>query len=113
MLRLSSKPRDAKALVDASMPRRCNRGALMKVLSALLLCALAACNSSAPPLPPPAASTIPNLTVFLVQGTPEQKFADQVTYRKHDYPPPNGYQVDDSVFLPDGRILQTFSYPPF
>src|SRR5215467_7353090 len=85
----------------------------MKVLPVLLLCALAACNSSAPPLPPPAASTIPDLTVFLVQGTPEQKSVDQVTYRKHDYPPPNGYQVDDSVLLPDGRILQTFSYPPF
>jgi hypothetical protein len=51
----------------------------MKVLSVLLLCVLAACNSSAPSPPPPAASTIPNLTVFLVQGTPEQKFADQVT----------------------------------
>src|SRR5215831_11763746 len=85
----------------------------MKVLSVLLLCVLAACNSSAPPPPTPAASTIPDLTVFLVQGTPEQKSTDQVTYRKHDYPPPNGYQVDDSVLLPDGRILQTFSYPPF
>jgi hypothetical protein len=71
----------------------------MKVLSVLLLCVLAACNSPAPPLPPPAASTIPDLTVFLVQGTPEQKSVDQVAYRKHDYPPPNGYQVDDSVLL--------------
>jgi hypothetical protein len=80
-----------------------------KVLSVLLVCVLAACNSSAPP----AAATISNLTVFLVQGTPEQKSIDQVTYRKHDYPLPNGYQVDDSVLLPDGRILQTFAYPPF
>ena len=84
-----------------------------KVLSVLLVCVLAACNSSAPPPAPPAAATISNLTVFLVQGTPEQKSIDQVTYRKHDYPLPNGYQVDDSVLLPDGRILQTFAYPPF
>jgi len=84
-----------------------------KVLSVLLVCVLAACNSSAPPPAPPAAATISNLTVFLVQGTPEQKSIDQVTYRKHDYPLPNGYQVDDSVLLPDGRILQTFVYPPF
>src|SRR6516164_10740535 len=80
-----------------------------KVLSVLLVCVLAACNSSAPPPAPPAAATISNLTVFLVQGTPEQKSIDQVTYRKHDYPLPNGYQVDDSVLLPDGRILQTFA----
>ena len=51
-----------------------------KVLSVLSVCVLAACNSSAPPPAPPAASTIPDLTVFLVQGTPGQKSVDQVTY---------------------------------
>jgi hypothetical protein len=106
---LSTTPNEQMVFLDAAGTCLI----LMKKLLVFGLLALAGCGSSSSPPPPPAAATIPDMTVFLVQGTPEQKSSDPVTYRKHDYPPPNGYQIDDSVLLADGRILQTFSYPPF
>jgi hypothetical protein len=43
-----------------------------------------------------------------------QKASDVVRYRRHDWPPPTGYQISDSVLSNDGsQVISTFSFPPF
>lgn len=42
-----------------------------------------------------------------------QMLATVATWRKRDWPPPAGYQVEDSALRPDGAVVTTFSYPPF
>jgi hypothetical protein len=75
---LSTTPNEQMVFLDAAGTCLI----LMKKLLVFGLLALAGCGSSSSPPPPPAAATIPDMTVFLVQGTPEQKSSDPVTYRK-------------------------------
>ena len=60
--------------------------------------------------------TIKNPLEYLVQTNDKGEFVkstDLLTSRRHDWPLPLGWQVSDSVLLPDGKVLQTFSFAPW
>lgn len=64
---------------------------------------------------PPIGATSLNPLDFLVQKGPagDARSDELLTQRRHDWPLPVGYEVSDSVLLPDGRVLQTFSMAPW
>jgi hypothetical protein len=93
-------------------------------LTVLLL--LTAC---APP-PAPAQTTIPDVSVFLVQsrcpngrlevaqpgcrGAAPQRADDPMLMRRHDWPPPTGYEATESFLAPNGKVYETiFGMTPF
>jgi len=87
------------------------------------------------PLPPVSTATIPDVSVFLAQtvcldrsgkavglavpgatctAKRPQRASDPMFERRHDWPAPTGFQIEDSVASDDDReFVTTWSYPPF
>lgn len=42
-----------------------------------------------------------------------QRANDPMFWRRHDWPAPVGYQIEDAFARPDGTLETTWSYPPF
>jgi hypothetical protein len=86
-------------------------------------------------VPPVSRATIPDVSVFLAQtvcldrtgkvvglaypgatctATRTQRASDPMFQRRHDWPAPTGFQIEDSVARGDGHdVVSTWSYPPF
>lgn len=72
--------------------------------------------SPGPALPAVGARTIDDPLEYLVERGPDGArltVTDMLTARRHDWPLPDGWEVSDSVLLPTGRVLQTFSFRPW
>jgi hypothetical protein len=108
---------------------------------ACLLIALVACGNArgqiatSRPLAPVSGATIPDVSIFLAQtvcldrtgkviglaypgstcaATRPQRASDPMFQRRHDWPAPNGFQIEDSVSGDGGDdFVTTWSYPPF
>jgi hypothetical protein len=98
---------------------------IMNRLAVVALAALATCCSNgssqsrvpqqtATPTPAIATTTIADPLVYLVQSGPNGllKSSDLLTVRRRDWPAP-GWEASKSALLPDGRVLQTFSFTPW
>ena len=86
------------------------------VLIALVLALLAIYSPVAPQLPTAGPTTISDPLSFLVQAGSDGKLmrtTDLVSWRRHDWPLPHGYEISDSLLRPDGRVVQTFDITPY
>jgi len=45
--------------------------------------------------------------------THPQKARDRILWRRHDWPPPDGYQIEDTFIEADGQPALIWTYPPF
>jgi hypothetical protein len=89
--------------------RSSGHGITIALCLALVGCATS--HERLPPVPPPAAATMPDVRVFL--APPDVTAATPLLRRRHDWPGA-GYQISDAFAAADGQSwITTWSYPPF